>query len=118
VWKLIIAFPALVAIYLWWRGRGQQIRTSASISLSHAVYAEEHIAAHAFSIRHRAALVQSTECGCFYCLELFQPVEVLNWVDDNDTALCPRCGIDAVIGSSSGFPITCEFLTKMQAYWF
>jgi hypothetical protein len=31
------------------------------------------------------------------------------------TALCPRCGIDAVIGSASGYPITQDFLQRMRA---
>ena len=34
------------------------------------------------------------------------------------TALCPRCGIDAVIGSESGYPVTKRFLERMQAQWF
>jgi hypothetical protein len=34
------------------------------------------------------------------------------------TADCPRCGIDAVIGSASGFPITSEFLSSMNGRWF
>jgi hypothetical protein len=34
------------------------------------------------------------------------------------TARCPRCGIDSVIGSASGYPITREFLQTMKSYWF
>ena len=29
-----------------------------------------------------------------------------------------NCDIDSVIGDSSGFPITKEFLKKMNEYWF
>jgi len=36
----------------------------------------------------------------------------------DDTALCPHCGIDSVIGESSSVPITKEFLGKMKKYWF
>jgi len=50
------------------------------------------------------------------------PGDVAKWVDEQDgvgqTALCPKCGIDSVIGSSSGYPITQAFLSGMRRYWF
>lgn len=36
-------------------------------------------------------------CGCFYCLATFPGGEIHTWVDDGQTALCPRCGIDSVL---------------------
>jgi hypothetical protein len=41
-----------------------------------------------------------------------------DWVDDGETALRPRCGIDSVIGDASGFAITPEMLKEMHRYWF
>ena len=38
--------------------------------------------------------------------------------DVGTTAICPRCGIDSVLGDRSGFPISAEFLSEMQRYWF
>jgi hypothetical protein len=38
--------------------------------------------------------------------------------ETGQTALCPRCGIDSVLGSASGYPINREFLQKMNEYWF
>lgn len=60
---------------------------------------------------------------------IFKPSEIMDWVDETSkeetdineigqTALCPRCGIDSVIGSKSGFPISVEFLESMNSYWF
>ena len=59
-------------------------------------------------------------CGCFYCYKVFDPNEIKDWIKDRngDTAICPYCGIDSIIGESSGFPITEEFLKKMHNYWF
>jgi hypothetical protein len=78
--------------------------------------------AHGHSSDHRAEVLVSQACGCFYCLETFMPGAIREWVDpegeEGTTALCPHCGIDAVIGSASGFPITAEFLGRMRAYWF
>jgi hypothetical protein len=79
--------------------------------------------AHKASIGHREQVMQSETCGCFYCLERFPPTEIADWCDEDtagvgQTALCPRCGIDSVIGSVSGFPITAEFLKEMNRRWF
>jgi hypothetical protein len=82
----------------------------------------DYIRAHAHATNNRAELAASEACGCFYCLSIFEPREVCEWVDvcggEGTTALCPRCGIDAVIGSTSGFPITRPFLEEMHQYWF
>jgi len=76
------------------------------------------IAAHKHSIYHREELTRSEQCGCFCCLAIFEPSAVDEWTDRQTTAMCPQCGIDSVIGSASGYPITKDFLTKMQEYWF
>jgi len=86
--------------------------------------------AHEHSSQHRPEVLASDLCGCFYCLATFMPSEIRDWVDWPEgtpeereldlgtTALCPRCGIDSVIGRASGFPITPAFLDRMQARWF
>jgi hypothetical protein len=80
------------------------------------------VAAHRHSSNHRAELMASETCGCFYCLRIFHPREVQEWVDEVDgvgtTALCPHCGIDSVVGAQSGYPITKEFLAAMNRHWF
>jgi hypothetical protein len=81
-----------------------------------------HIAAHRHSSNHRSEVLQSDTCGCFCCLEIYRPSDIIEWVDDKDgigtTAICPRCGIDSVLGAGSGYPITRAFLEQMEAYWF
>ncbi len=83
---------------------------------------EPQILAHKHSIFHKSEILQSEICGCFYCLEIFPPNKIERWVDEDinpeQTALCPECDIDSVIGSASGFPITKEFLAKMRNHWF
>jgi hypothetical protein len=84
---------------------------------------DDHVTAHKHSIRHHDEVMRSESCGCFYCGLVFAPTEIKEWVDDGEsssvkTALCPHCGIDSVIGSASGFPITSEFLHRMSKHWF
>ena len=85
---------------------------------------EAYIEAHKYSCNHMEELKKDKVCGCFYCLTVFSPEEIESWlIADNDadrlgTAICPYCGIDSVIGESSGYPITKEFLKKMNEHWF
>lgn len=77
----------------------------------------DYITAHEYSMFNRRLLEHDKRCGCFHCLKVFDTKE-LEWVDFDLTALCPYCGIDAVIGESAGYPLTEEFLEKMRDYWF
>ena len=74
--------------------------------------------AHFHSSRHRSEIESSQICGCFYCCETFPPQEICDWIDGGTTAMCPRCGIDSVLGSSSGLSLTKEFLEEMNRHWF
>lgn len=74
--------------------------------------------AHPYCSYHRAELEKDSICGCFYCLKIFNPQEIKEWCDGDMTALCPHCGIDSIIGESSGYPITKEFLQEMHNHWF
>lgn len=58
---------------------------------------------------NKNALRQSSECGCVYCYERYDPLEITDWCGDfdyqtnswmNDTAICPYCGVDAVVPNS------------------
>lgn len=75
-------------------------------------------AAHQHSMRNRTELLASDNCGCFYCLKTYAPSEIKEWIDDKETATCPRCGIDSVLGSKSGLPLNDDFLKKMNEVWF
>ncbi len=80
------------------------------------------VTAHKHCIANREEVLASDQCGCFYCLRIFSPTEITEWLDERNktgvTALCPHCGIDALIGSRSAYPITSAFLSEMQGHWF
>jgi len=76
------------------------------------------IRAHRHSIKHMEEVQASTMCGCFYCLKKFTPSEINDWLESEETALCPYCSIDAVIGDKSGYAITDTFLSSMREMWF
>ena len=75
--------------------------------------------AHAHSSKHKAEVQSSRVCGCFYCLKAFPPSNIKTWIDKGETAICPKCDVDAVIGSKSGYPVTDhKFLQRMRKRWF
>jgi hypothetical protein len=74
--------------------------------------------AHQHASNHREEIEASARCGCFNCVTVFAPGEIGEWVDEGKTALCPYCGIDSVIGTSSGVPMTIGFLRCMRNEWF
>jgi hypothetical protein len=72
----------------------------------------------------------SSVCGCCYCVQIFPADEIVAWAGldmnniddpraiDRQTALCPKCGSESVIGDKAGYPITVEFLSRMNEAWF
>lgn len=83
---------------------------------------------HKYSSRNRDLLSRSNRAGCFYCQTLFDPKEIEDWIDgrqvetgelsDGVTALCPRCGIDAVLPSAAPIQLSEELLAEMHEHWF
>ena len=76
------------------------------------------IYAHQLCNSNQEKLKDAQVCGCFYCLRIFDPKEIV-WEDEEDhTAMCPYCGIDSVLPESATLPITKAFLKKMHEFWF
>jgi NAD-dependent SIR2 family protein deacetylase len=82
----------------------------------------DYMKAHKHSFKSRKEIEGSNKCGCFHCLAIFDSSEIDDCIDEADgapqTPLCPKCGIDSVIGDKSGYPITKQFLKKMKNYFF
>lgn len=76
--------------------------------------------AHTLSYANRSRLAHAGACGCFYCLKVFTPDQIIDWSLDtpDETAICPYCGIDSVIGDNEGYRLTDDFLKAMYAEWF
>lgn len=87
------------------------------------------LAAHRHASNHRTEIEASTQCGCFHCLAIFAPSEIIAWSGGDpslleadpdagaETALCPHCGSESVIGDRSGYRIDAAFLGRMRDAW-
>ncbi|RZL40427.1 MAG: cytoplasmic protein [Rubrivivax sp.] len=90
----------------------------------------ELLAAFRYTTNNWAQIGASKLCGCCHCVEIFTPEDIVGWTGltmDNltdpaavnqQTAMCPRCGSEAVLGDGSGFPINANFLARMNEAWF
>jgi hypothetical protein len=72
-----------------------------------------------FAIHNKNTLEMVKECSCYYCFKVFSPSEIKEWVDkEQDTAICPYCGIDAVIPVYLPEDKDLMNLKKINEYWF
>lgn len=66
----------------------------------------------------RRYIEKSRYCGCFYCLRIYKPSAIKEWVGrKGNDAICPKCGIDSVLGDAA-CKINSETLKAMKAHWF
>lgn len=70
------------------------------------------------SMRNRGEIERSKRCGCYSCTAVFDASEICEWVDGGLTAICPHCGIDAVIGDASGITIDRRTLKMINKRYF
>ncbi|UNU72982.1 cytoplasmic protein [Moraxella nasovis] len=77
-------------------------------------------ALHGLCTNHRNLLKKYQQCACFHCLTYFDysDIQKEDWIDNNDTALCPYCGIDAVLPNDFNNLIEENLLKTMQKYFF
>lgn len=53
-------------------------------------------------------ILQSHDAFCLFCRHHFSAREIKDWAEDDNgsvNAICPECGIDAVVGDASGFAL-------------
>ncbi len=78
------------------------------------------LTAHKHASNNEDEIGASEECACFHCLETFPKEEIEDWVEGEtgNTAVCPRCDVESVLGDAAGFPLTEEFLDAMRQQYF
>ena len=84
-------------------------------------YERYYKAAEKASIYNWGAVVErSVVCGCFCCCRIYDSLEVTDMFParGENTAMCPYCGIDSVIGDYSGIPIRKDVLKELSQLGF
>ena len=75
-------------------------------------------AARTHASNHRREIEASDRCACFFCFGTFKASDIKSWIDANQTALCPRCGVDSVLGSASNQRLDDWFLRGLHTQFF
>jgi hypothetical protein len=83
-----------------------------------AIDSKVFVEAHKHSSKHRVEVEASAHCACFFCFRKFGPASIKSWTENGQTALCPNCGMDSVIGSASSQRLDDTFLRKMHGHFF
>ena len=79
---------------------------------------EEMKGIHSHTMRNRKEIEASYNCVCISCCEIFYASKVEDYIDEGETALCPICGIDAVIGDCTGISMDSNTLSELNKEFF
>ena len=78
--------------------------------------------AHKHTFQNEAEIRRSSRVVCCFCGSLYDPhKEEMDCFEDREarTYACSRCGVDAVLGDASGFPMDdLQFVRACCADWF
>jgi hypothetical protein len=76
--------------------------------------------AHKKAFQNEPLVQIAKDCACFCCLVHFPPSAIDGWVDDklHRTAMCPKCGIDAVLTEETLDKVPDDLLKALQEEYF
>lgn len=66
------------------------------------------------SLENRDAILAEQFASCYSCVHTFPSSLITSWTDNSKTAICPHCGIDAVVPGE----VDHALLTQMNDRWF
>lgn len=75
---------------------------------------------HKHCTNNEIEILQSNKCSCFFCRQTYNAREVNDWISDKRgvTAICPECGMDAVIGDACGIEFDKATLKEMNLAYY
>jgi hypothetical protein len=77
---------------------------------------EELKKAHSHSYKNKDELSKSNKCSCFHCFQTFHSKEIETYLgeyDGKETALCPYCMFDTIIGDASGIELADDLIDAL-----
>ena len=70
-----------------------------------------------YTIENKKQVLASQTCRCANCLATFSGAEVTEFTDKGKTAVCPKCGVDAVLPDCVE-GLDDQLLQEIHDYWF
>lgn len=65
-------------------------------------------------------ILNSKKCSCLFCRQTYDARRVSDWSNENNkiSAVCPECGMNAVVGDASGFSLDHDTLKQLNLTYF
>lgn len=73
---------------------------------------------HTYSTHNKKWVDLADRCHCYYCQRSMGRDEIERFSDNGQTAVCPKCGVDAILPDSIEEPLDEAILAEMHEYWF
>jgi TPR repeat protein len=72
------------------------------------------------AVNNDIEILKSVNCSCFFCRQTYSARKVSDWITDERgvTAICPECGMDAVVGDAAGFALDRETLKALNLLYY
>lgn len=66
------------------------------------------------AMKNRSRAEAAKQVGCYHCLEVFDSKEINEYTDGDETVICPKCHVDAILPHI----VNKRELEKIHNYWF
>lgn len=70
------------------------------------------------SMKNKRLIEACASVGCYHCCKIFDPKEIKEYTDNNETCICPHCSADCIVGDKCGFILDEVILNKANKFWF
>jgi hypothetical protein len=71
---------------------------------------------HKLSFRNKELLDLERAASCFNCFSYMKPDRIEEWTDNQQTAICPCCGIDSILPGEVAPPLLQEMYNRYFSY--
>ncbi len=84
LWRSRISTVVMLATVLYFVMRKTALHAASRAHRSLADRQPDYILAHKHCMENRSEVEASVLCGCFYCMSIYPPSEIVDWIDDQE----------------------------------
>lgn len=71
-----------------------------------------------YNKNHKNEIENSIKVGCYSCITIFDSDKIDEYCENDTTAICPYCYVDAILPDTIPVPLTIDILTQLNNTWF
>lgn len=73
---------------------------------------------HARASNNKELIMNANKVYCFHCKKEMSYKDIVEYIDNDSTGICPHCGVDSLLPDSIDELIDEEIINDMNKYWF